>query len=375
MTGAAPGGRAEGRAGATTAGATTAGTGSKASAGAPSAGAAAELWITVEDSVEAAGREAWTALADACDASVFYRYDFLSSVESLPLTFPSRARYLMARDATGELVAALPLYLQETRDPFSTEPGGGPVLNALVGHVWHCYDTTLLSREPLTAWLVEQFWTALGALAAEHGAELWGLVNIAVESELASQLKAIGVELEETVPRYRLPIAGGPADLDEHLSTVSRPSRRTLRQYVRRAERAGARTTLVTGRDGLDQAVLDLCLGTADKHAPGYYPQDRLGALIRRLGEACRILRIELDGRLLAASICMYDGSRMHAWAGGCEYPPELNWSPQYVLFAAELEAGFASGLPVLECGRRNDVFKTRYGLTPHRLARAVCRA
>ncbi|MEU3824779.1 GNAT family N-acetyltransferase [Streptomyces sp. NPDC029080] len=337
-------------------------------------GAEARVQITVTDSLASVGREDWNELVAACDASVFQSYDFLRSVESDPLTYPSAASYLLARTPGGDLVAALPVYLQRTRDPFATGAGADTVLNALVGQVWHCYDTRLLHRGELTAWLVEQFWQALGDLAAEHRAEMWGLVNVPLEEPLAKQLKAIGVTVEETAPRYRLPIAGGPATLDEHLAGIGRASRRSLRQYARRAERSGARITLRTGRDALDQDVLDLCLGTADKHAPGYYPPDRLGALIERLGDACRILRIDLDGTLLATSICLYDATRMHAWAGGCLYPAELNWSPQYALFEAELRAGFGSGRPVLECGRRNDEFKLRYGLRAHPLGRAVRR-
>jgi CelD/BcsL family acetyltransferase involved in cellulose biosynthesis len=336
---------------------------------------AAGLELTVETSIDAVGRTAWDALADACDASVFYRYDFLRSVEDHPLTYPSTARYLVARDESGTPVAALPVYHQRTRDPFSTEPGGGPVLDALVGHVWHCYDTALLCRQPLDVRLVERFWVALEGLAARLGAQMWGLVSLPLAGELARHLAAVGVELEETAPRYRLPIAT-PGGLAAHLAAgVGRSSRRTLRKYTRRAVRDGARIVQLPGVAGLDRQVLDLCLGTADKHAPGYYPPDRLAALVRRLGDACRILRVELDGRLLAASICLYDRSRMHTWAGGCRYPAELSWSPQYVLFAAELEAGFAAGRPMLECGRRNDEFKTRYGLVPHRLGRAVRRA
>ncbi|MFG2526534.1 GNAT family N-acetyltransferase [Streptomyces sp. NPDC048516] len=329
--------------------------------------------VTVTDSIASVGRGAWTELVDACDAPVFHSYDFLRSVESSPLTYPSTAYYLLAHDG-GELVAALPVFLQRTRDPFATGPGADAVLDALVGNVWHCYDTRLLCRRPLNAWLVEQFWTALGDLARDHRAQLWGLVNIAAGEPLAQQLKAIGVEVEETVPRYRLPLAGGPATLDEHLAGIGRASRRSLRQYARRAERAGAGITLRTGREALDDEVLGLCLSTADKHAPGYYPPDRLGALIESLGENCRLLRIDLDGTLLAVSVCLYDDTRMHAWAGGCRYPAELNWSPQYALFDAELKAGFASGRPVLECGRRNDEFKTRYGLQAYPLARAVQR-
>jgi predicted N-acyltransferase len=336
---------------------------------------ASDVRVTVEDSIDAVGRMAWTALADACDASVFYRYDFLSSVERQPLTFPSLALYLIARDHHDEIVAALPVYHQHTKDPFSAEPGGGPVMDAVVGHVWHCYDSTVLSRDPLTPAVIERLWSALEDVAVTTGAQLWGLVNLPLDGPVAQQLAGIGLTIEETAPRYQLRVPASGGSVDAHLAAVGRESRRTLRKFVHRAERDGAKIVALGGREGLDDDVLDLCLQTADKHAPGYYPPDRLSALIRDLGDACRILRLELGDRLLAASICMYDDSRMHAWAGGCVYPDELNWSPQYVLFAAELEAGLASGRPVLECGRRNDVFKTRYGLRPQRLGRAVRRS
>ena len=83
---------------------------------------------------------------------------------------------------------------------------------------------------------------------------------------------------------------------------------------------------------------------------------------------------MELDGQLLACSICLLDRSTAHYWAGGASYPAELNWSPQYVLFGAELEHGFASGRRVLEFGRRNDEFKTRYRLQPRQLVSWVWR-
>lgn len=329
--------------------------------------------LRVADSIEDIGVTAWSALTAACDPPVFYSYDFLRSVESLPLTYPSTARYLLATDRRGELAAALPLYLQQTRDPFTRPGEGDTVVRALVGHVWHCYDTRLLSRVPLSPELVAWFWDTLTNLAAQYGAEMWGLANVALGEPLARQLAAIGVEVEPAVPRYRLPLRPhGPASLDEHLAGVGRASRRTLRQYCRRAVRVGATITVAPGRAAARPDVLELCLQTADKHAPGYYPPERLGALIDRLGDACRVIRVELGGRLLATSICLYDQTRMHAWAGGSEYPPELNWSPQYVLFAAELEAGMASGLPMMECGRRNDEFKSRYGLQPHPLGRAI---
>jgi predicted N-acyltransferase len=334
--------------------------------------AAQELTVSLVDSVDDVGSDAWSALYRASRAPVFYSYDFLRSVERAPLSTPSRAGYLLAHDRGNRLVAALPLYLQETRDPFGAADAG-PV-RALLSHVWHCYDTVLPSAVPLTTDLVGRFWDATEDLAARSGAGLWGLVNVAMSGPLADGLAAAGVALEPTVARYRLPIEGRLTSVEEHLATIGRSSRRTLRRYRRQARDAGAVITVEEGRSVLDRAVLDLCLATADKHAPGYYPPDALAALIEALGPNCRIIRVELDGVLLAASICLVDSGRLHAWAGGCRYPAELKWSPQYVLFAAELEAGFAIGLPTLECGRRNDEFKTRYGLQPLPLGRAVRR-
>lgn len=327
----------------------------------------------VAESVEEVGDAAWSALVSACDAPVFYGYDFLRSVETLPLTYPSAAKYLLAEGPSGELAAALPLYLQRTTDPFGG-PGERSPVQALLGHVWHCYDTRLLSRAPLSRELVASFWDALTTLASHYGAQLWGLVNIALDEPLAGHLRAIGVPVEPTVPRYRLPLRpDGPACLDQHLAMIGRASRRTLRLYRNRAERAGAQVITVSGAAAPD--VLELCLKTADKHAPGYYPPERLGALIKHLGPACQVIRLELEGRLLATSICLYDKSRIHAWSGGSLYPTELNWSPQYVLFAAELQTAMASGLPMMECGRRNDEFKSRHGLRPYQLGRAIGRA
>ncbi|MFE3605707.1 GNAT family N-acetyltransferase [Streptomyces goshikiensis] len=330
--------------------------------------------VSVVNRVESVGRTAWTALTEACRAPVFYSYDFLRSVQKNPLTHSSRAYYLLAHDASGALVAALPVYHQRTRDPFATGPGSDAVLTVLMGHFWHCYDTVLPSRVPLDASLVGAFWTALDSLAHELRTDLWGVANVAADSELALLLEESGVIVESTVPRFRLPLTDGPATLDEHLAGVGRSSRRTLRQYLRRAREAGAVVSVRQGTEALDRDVLDLCVATADKHAPGYYPPDRLTALVNALGPNCRIVRVDLGERLLATSICIYDKTRMHAWAGGCLYPPELNWSPQYVLFAAELEAGMSSGRSVLECGRRNDAFKLRYGLHAQPLVRAVVR-
>jgi len=323
----------------------------------------------VLDSVEQIGRREWEKLVAACNAPVFYSYDFLRSIELHPLSRPSTPFYLVSRAPDGTLEAALVLYLQETVDPFAAQPGS-PTLRMLVGGVWHCYDTTLLTSRPVTDDLVMSLAGTMRMLADDLGADVCGLVNVAWEGALADALRAAGLMGNETTPRYRLVPPGTGFTVDDHLAATGRASRRSLRQYVRRAARAGVQITFNEGRDALGDDVLELCTITADKHAPGYYPPTELGELLLRMGEACRVLRIDLDGTLLATSICLLDETRAHFWAGGCRYPREFNWSPQYVLFHAELEAGLALGRRTLEFGRRNDEFKQRYGLQRHRLGR-----
>nr|WP_042187347.1 GNAT family N-acetyltransferase [Kibdelosporangium sp. MJ126-NF4]CEL18017.1 Putative oxidoreductase [Kibdelosporangium sp. MJ126-NF4]CTQ90755.1 Putative oxidoreductase [Kibdelosporangium sp. MJ126-NF4] len=324
--------------------------------------------VSVYASVGDIGKAEWDRLAG--DAPVFHRFDFVSSIESDPLTRGTTAKYLVARDRDGSPRAAAVLYLQEARDPFAP-PDDQRVRRMLVGHMWHCYDTWLLASGPVDTQLITAFWREIERLAEHHRTEIHGMVNVALGSDLAVALEEAGITGSETTPRYQLKVPSPGEDLfDQHLSTVGRASRRCLRQYWRRAQRAGVDITFREGKEALDDAVLELCLATADKHAPGYYPPEQLSALIRALGPNCRILRVELDGVLLATSICLLDETRAHFWAGGCLYPQQLNWSPQYVLFAAELRAGFESGRPVVEFGRRNDEFKRRYGLTPIRLGR-----
>ena len=325
--------------------------------------------VTVHRSVRELGRDCWDPLTAASDAPVFYGYDFLASIERAPLTAGAQAYYLVARQE-GRVVAALPVYRQETVDPF--EPGPAAPTRQLYGHFWHCYDTAVVGAAAPEPRLVERLCAALRRLAGELGARRWGLVYVPEGSALAAALGAVGLPGVPTAPRYQLALAGGPASVDEHLAAVGRSSRRTLRRYWRRAVVDGVRVDVGPARDGLDADALALCLATADKHAPGYYPPDRLRSLAAALGPACRTIRVSLRDRLLGVSICLDDRSRMHAWAGGCLYPPELSWSPQYVLFHAELAAGIGSGRRTLECGRRNDEFKQRYGLARVGLARHV---
>lgn len=324
--------------------------------------------LVVTDRLDDLGFAAWQQLVERSAAPVFYHWNFLRSIEKLPLTAGARPYYLAIRDPSGQLAAATVVYAQQATNPFGpTDAGPEPML---VGHLWHCYDSRLLSANPLTEELVASFATGLDRLADELGMHSRGLHNLDQDGPLAAVLGP--ARLTTGAVRYQLTPA--PADdLASHLQEVGRSSRRTLRKYRQRAAAAGVRVTAGPAGPELDD-VLTLCQATAAKHAPGYYPPDALGRLLESLGEHCRILRVELDSQLLACSICLLDHRTAHYWAGGASYPAELNWSPQYVLFGAELEHGFASGRRVLEFGRRNDEFKARYRLQPRQLVSWVWR-
>lgn len=322
--------------------------------------------LVVTDRLDELGRPAWQRLVERSAAPVFYHWNFLRSIEKLPLTAGSRPYYLAIRDSSGrQLTAATVVYAQHATNPFGPPDTTGEPM--LVGHLWHCYDSRLLSTGPLTAELTDGFAEGLDRLADELVMHSRGLHNLDRAGPLASLLGPD--RLTTGAVRYQLNPSPGD-DLAGHLQTVGRSSRRTLRKYRQRALAAGVKITAGSDLTG----VLELCGATAAKHAPGYYPPGALGQLLESLGEQCQILRVELDGQLLACSICLLDDGTAHYWAGGASYPDELNWSPQYVLFGAELEHGFASGRRVLEFGRRNDGFKARFGLQPRQLVSWVWR-
>lgn len=315
--------------------------------------------ILVTTSINEIGKDRWDSLARRAQAPVFYNWDFVKSIEESPLTKGAEPFYLYSQDASEQLSLLTSLYLQTAVNPFaaSTVPE-----RMLVGHLWHCYDTRVLTETAPTIEQIRALKAEISDLAKRLGAVTCGLCNIDRSSQLAKAIEGAGFEPSNGASRYCLYPSEG-ATLSLHLEGVGRATRKTLKHYYRRAINAGTKISFVETDRALDEDVLNLCLATANKHAPGYYPPSELAALLKSLGENCRILRVELDGVLLAVSICLLDKQAAHFWAGGCLYPDELNWSPQYVLFAAEIENGLKSGRTRIEFGRRNDEFKKRHGL------------
>lgn len=331
--------------------------------------------------------QAWDTLIREAGAGVFYRHGFLSAYQHSGLANASRTLYL-SLTAPGEpapwhggaLSAALPAYAvhgAEIARVFALPALAADPRPVLLSHLPHCYDTTIpvSPAEPDPAACAATLWAALREEGRRCGAGAVGLINVPAGSATHAAVAAIPRVV--TVPaacRWSLR-AAELAGIEDFLATLSRSTRRTLRLARSRALRAGARVTTArhAGADTRPRPVADvveLCAATAAKHGSAYYPAAALDALLQELADYL-VVRVQHEGQTLAASVCLLENGVLHTWAGGARYPPELNWSPNHVLFHAELELGFKLGVEVIECGRRNDEFKARHRL--HRRELVAC--
>jgi hypothetical protein len=280
-----------------------------------------------------------------------------------------RCAYLVARDREGLPLAVLPAYLQSRYDPLGVLGGvlegrpwaSGPML---LSHAWHCYDTCL-PAVTLSPALANAVCSSLRGLARDWGAAAFGFVNVAAGQRplLAGLLRGSGLRGARIDTRYRLPLDGlGPA---AYVAALGRNARRTMRRYERRALEAGARVETASPHDGLEE-VMQMCTLSAGKHGnASYYPAQAVEAFVRVLGATAKVVKLVLDGEVIAASICLRDGARFHSWAGGARYERGDRFSPNYVLLLGEVRAALEEGCAVMEGGRRSDDFKVRCGMRP----------
>jgi predicted N-acyltransferase len=325
---------------------------------------------TVRDIAEIPAAQ-WDALMRAVGAGPFYRHAFLDSYQISGLGNALNILYLTLPGATPDapLEAALPAYLVDGAEIgriFGLSELTRRPSRVLVSHLPHWYETVLphAANDPNVA--LPALWEALLAAAAERGAAFAGLIN--VEHDSALHRAAAGLPGIRTVPsaaRWFLD-TGGLDGIAGYLATLGRSTRRTLRAARRRAEQAGALIDVtrygIGTPSGAIEDVVRMCAGSAAKHGSSYYPAAALTEFLHRL-EDYLVVRVQLEERTLAASVCFLHNGELHTWAGGALYPPELNWSPNHVLFHAELELGFRLGVKRIECGRRNDEFKARHRL------------
>jgi Acetyltransferase (GNAT) domain len=322
--------------------------------------------VEIHDDVTAIGD--WDDLVRECAAPVFYSAAYLSAYRSTRLQPVDVYAYLMLRHADGSPRAALPAALLPQMDPVGSlavhEPGIAANPLGLVSHVWHCYDTWLPSRPDDRDGLVAVL-DAFRDLARELGAPWYALVNVAAAGPLATALDALGARGVPVDERYILDLPPG-FELSHYLAGLGGRARYTMRAHQRRAEQAGAVVRILDPASADLDAHLELVRRIGAKHGvEDFYPRGSFQDFQLRMGAAVKIVEVCLAGRVVGVAILLLDAQRVHYWTCGVDYEAAPTFSPFYVLFYEVLRFAIASGVARFECGRRNGVFKVRYGLQP----------
>ncbi|MFE4594551.1 GNAT family N-acetyltransferase [Streptomyces laurentii] len=323
--------------------------------------------VQVHPSIDGIGRE-WDVLMARARAPVFYRRPFLRAFERHPLHAVQRVAYILVTDARGRPLAGLPAYLHQGVDPMRviadhfTHARGRPVL---LSHVWHCYDTVLPVR-PGEERAARTGLAALREVAQEWGAALYGMANVDAAGPLDRLLARQGlhgVDIDVgwglSLPRF--------TGYDDYLASLRGKPRRNLAHDLRLAARDGVRFRRLPAADADLDGFVRLARATAAKHGNSdYYRPGLFQDFVRALGDDVEVLELRLGDRLVCSGLALLDDTRYHFWA--CGFAPMNGYSAFYAVFDHIMRGAFASGRPWVELGRRNPVFKRRYGLTPRTL-------
>jgi predicted N-acyltransferase len=315
--------------------------------------------------------EEWDCFIEAVGAPAFYSSAFLSAYERSPLQAAQAIFYIVLRERAGkQLLAVLPAYLQSIDDPAgdvssvvkAPETGSGLIL---LTHVVHCYDSYLPSVE-LNSMIVGKIVAALADLAAQTRADYFGFLHVDAASPLPELLREVGMRIVPMESRFNRNVTEFK-DVDGYIAAMpSSKARRNLRRCYRQAGQHDMTVEVGDGTvDHLASAV-ELCHLTAAQHGtPTYYPPATMPDFIAGLGTTVDVISVKQRDVLIAAAISLKDRYRYHFWACGIragEYGPI---SPFSLLFHRAIHETTQAGIPVLECGRGNEIFKYRHGLRP----------
>lgn len=338
--------------------------------------ARASVSVDVFDSVDRVPAEVWDRVVAASGAPVFYERRYLRAYEAAPLAPFERAAYVVV--STGSAEAILPVFVQPEVDPLGVLGEAFPALGVggrgLVTPGWHCYDgwipATRLEPRALGSLL-----DALRDLAGEAGVEWCVFANVGKDAAVLGPLEAAGAVAAGAVDeRYWIDL-GRHESFDDWFVSLRPKVRENVRRYRRRAADAGAEIRFSDAGEADLDAIVRLARGTAAKFGnAGFYRDGPFQAFVRGLGSSAAVVELRVSGRLVAAGVCLVDARRFHTWTCGVDYGAVRSFSPYALLFVESVRAAFERDLPVLEGGRRNGDFKTRFGLRRRVLHACVLR-
>lgn len=321
--------------------------------------------VEILGSVEDLPPECLTIAKEQGLSTFYYGFEFLRAYEREPIQKVHHARYLVVRNAAGEVAAFVPCYVQS--DPLrALGLAEGEVV--LLSHVWHCSDTHLATRQedPEIAVAVAE---TMRSLARELGAGRYGFINVNSEGLSARLLRAAGFKPRHIDTRYTIDLAAA-GDFDGYLRSLRSHARNEYRRQLNRAQDAGVGVSVRIPEGAEDPDSLSLFekmmtnVGSA-----GYYNKERISRFLSYVPSGARIVEIHQGEELIAKAVAFLEETKIHAWAGGYDrYADEAAkrpFSSYYVLMARIIQLGFDAGVRYFEGGRRNGPFKERYGMRP----------
>lgn len=304
-------------------------------------------------------REEWDAVVDAVGAPIFYTSTYLDAYENAPLQDVEERAYLVS--PAGGVV---PVTYMSHADPIGALSGRLPGFaenpTGLLSHIWHCYDTWLPGLSSVDA--VREVLASMRSLAASMDAAWYGFVNVD-HAVCGPLLESAGLAGLETDDRYAVDLTQY-STVDDYLNRLPMKRRNEMRRQARRAAEAGLEVRVVTPDQADWTSLFRLVLKTAAKHNNQHFYRDGIFQdFVLRLGSSARVIELWLRGAMIGGAICMVDSRRYHFWTAGVDYAAGGTFSPYYVLTLEGIRDALAVGVPVMECGRRNGLFKRRYGM------------
>jgi predicted N-acyltransferase len=337
--------------------------------------------VALVDSLAEIEPTEWDGLVQAAGAPAFYSTTYLRAYEQEPIAPVEAIRYLVAR-SDGRPVMLAPLYLYRHLDPLGRlrlvypldgdEPG-------LLSHVWHCYDSRLVTDTAAVngagPTLVAAVIAAVRGAARQFGVRWCGFVNVEQGSPTHRALTGAGVPAHHIEDRFAADLTG-VSDVDGYLARIPPRYRQNLRRHGRRATEAGVDIAVRAMADVDIAEVAALCRRTADRFGNrGFYPDGRFERFVELLGPMTRVIEARQRGRLIGVCICLLDGDRLHTWIGGYDFDVDGSFSPYGLCFISAVDLALRLRRPVLEGGRRNADHKLRHGLSVRRLDACLVRA
>ncbi|HVB14107.1 MAG TPA: GNAT family N-acetyltransferase [Candidatus Dormibacteraeota bacterium] len=333
----------------------------------PATGKAAALQLGLAHSLREVEPGAWAEASQSC--GLYLSYPFLLAVEESSTTPPS---YLLLRDATGQLVAGLPLYLWNGEpdpgldhyEPFGSgarwvlgkRANPGPWLPTLLAGTRSGYSTEFAIHpgwKPQRQQVVARLLGSAAEVAEERGVSSLGVMWLtsAAAREAANCL---------TRPEY-LVLAGPNSAIeivwnsfDGYLAELSSSRRKSFRRERERFRTSGLRTEYRELSACLEEvAPLAARLQKKYGHALSALEiADQLQAQARHLDAASRVILCRRQDQLVGFALFYSWRDCLYGRLAGFDYPATADTGAYFNLaFYLPLQLALEEGLAQLKLG------------------------